>query len=523
MNQTPTRFFARLDAPFLPGRAAQLLAALVAVALLLPGITPLSAQQTGGEADDRLATEIRSLVDTPPLDGVHWGIRVVDAETGRERFDWNGARRFIPASNMKIIVSAAALLARGPEWRFSTEIWRAGPIGADGVIEGDLIIPATGDPTLSERFWDDDEAPLRALVDSLLATGVTGVRGSLVVDRTAWDTLSTPSSWMVGNIPGGFSAAPATFAVGEGALEIVVEAGAVGELATISRTGGGSEGFVVGRVVTVAAGEEADIDVDWRPESGQHAVSGTIEVGDRDEIEVAIRRPEQEAAARLMQLLDSAGVQITEGVRIVSDTGQVLGGGCLSGAVRSCATAFPVAALQSPPLLQIVKALLEPSQNWITEQVMRSMDLDPEPFASRGAALDTIEAILGREAGVDSLDLSLQDGSGLSAYNLITPRSVTQIMSRMSKTAYAEGWRDALAAPGEEDSTLENRLGGFESRVQAKTGTISNVNSLSGYLEDDAGRVMIFSILTNGSGLPSSQVRRAIDGVVRIIAGVPQG
>jgi len=477
------------------------------------------------EVDATLATAIESVIDVYPLDGVHWGIQVTDAETGEVRYASDAQRRFIPASNMKIVISAAALLERGPDWRFTTEIWSVAPIDVEGRVLGNLVIPASGDPTLSARFWDDDEAPLRAMVDSMVQRGITSVDGAVVLDRTAWDTLAVPSSWMVGNVPSGFSAAPATFAIGEGVTRIEIRgAEEAGEPATVRRVGGGTPGFVTGDVVSIARNDTtgAGVDIDWRPESRVHVVTGDWRVERIDTVEVATRIPEPEALVRLVQLMDSAGIVVRDGVRIVSDTAETVGGGCLAGGARICETAARVAVLESPPLIDIVKALLEPSQNWITEQVMRSMAVGDEPLASRGAALDSVEYILEREAGVDTLDLSLRDGSGLSAYNLVTPRAISGILARMLQAPYAGMWRDALAAPGEEDSTLQYRLDDLGGRVEAKTGTISNVNSLSGYVLDDAGRTMIFSILTNGSGLPSARVRAAIDEVVRAVAATPR-
>ena len=93
-----------------------------------------------------------------------------------------------------------------------------------------------------------------------------------------------------------------------------------------------------------------------------------------------------------------------------------------------------------------------------------------------------------------------------------------RILQEMREGPHAEEFRAAMAEPGKEDSTLERRLLDLEGRVFAKTGTISNVNSLSGYLVRDDGREIVFSILTNGSGLPSSRVRASIDDVVRGLA-----
>jgi len=510
------------------GRSWPGVLALVAGLTLVFSLVPAaSAQEVGGtdDADTQLALAIESVVDVAPLDGVHWGIHVVDAETGEVRYSSSAQKRFIPASNMKIVVSAAALLERGPDWRFTTDFWAVGPVDAEGRVRGNLVLAPTGDPTFSARFWDDDEAPLRAMVDSLLDRGITSIDGALVLDRTAWDTLSVPSSWMVGNVPSGFSAAPATFAIGEGATEIEIRgAEEAGEPALIRRIGGGTPGFIAGEITSVARGDTTatGLDIDWRPGSGVHYLSGDWRVERVDTTEVATRLADREAAVRLTQLIEAAGIEVRDGLRIVSDPEETVGGGCLAGRVAACESAAPVVRMQSPTLLEISKALLEPSQNWMTEQVMRSMSAGVEPLASRGAALDSIEVVLGREAAVDSLDLYLQDGSGLSAYNLVTPRAIAAILGRMLEMPYAGGWKDALAAPGEEDSTLQYRLEGFESAVQAKTGTISNVNSLSGYLVDASGRTMIFSVLTNGSGLPSSRVRNAIDRVVRAVAEHPR-
>jgi D-alanyl-D-alanine carboxypeptidase/D-alanyl-D-alanine-endopeptidase (penicillin-binding protein 4) len=129
-----------------------------------------------------------------------------------------------------------------------------------------------------------------------------------------------------------------------------------------------------------------------------------------------------------------------------------------------------------------------------------------------------MRTFLTEQVGVDSLDIAPRDGSGLSAYNLVTPRALVRILQYMQRGTNASTYRAAMAQPGEEDSTLERRLMDLQGRLFAKTGTISNVNSLSGYLVRDDGTDVIFSILSNGSGLPASSVRTAIDDVVRVLA-----
>jgi D-alanyl-D-alanine carboxypeptidase/D-alanyl-D-alanine-endopeptidase (penicillin-binding protein 4) len=177
-----------------------------------------------------------------------------------------------------------------------------------------------------------------------------------------------------------------------------------------------------------------------------------------------------------------------------------------------------VATLESPRLMEIVEGILEPSQNWMTEQLLRALAAYFGDEGSWSIGVDLVEAYLTEHVGVDTLDVAARDGSGLSAYNLVTPRALVRVLRHMHDGPYAAQYRAALAEPGEEDSSLEERLLDLEGRVWAKTGTISNVNSLSGYLVREDGREVVFSILTNGSGLPSSYVRSAIDDIVRTLA-----
>ena len=472
-----------------------------------------------GEAPPTLSHAVDAVVEAPPVDQVHWGILAVDVASGEVLYERSSQLKFVPASNAKILVTAAALLEMGPEFRYSTELWAAGALDDAGVLEGDLVVPGDGDPTLSRRYWEGDEAPLRALVDSAVNRGLREVRGRLVVDLSAWDSVPTPGSWMVGNLPWGFSAVGAPFAIAEGTTRVVVRGTVAGSAAAVHWLPTGTPGFVGGEVLTVAADDSlAEVNSTWDRSAGRHVLWGTVREGQTDTLPVSTRVPAREAGVRLLQLLDSADIPVRDGLEILQDPGEGLPGACASGAVRGCDGATRLAALSSPPLREIARGILEPSQNWMTEQVVRTLAVNRGEQGSWSRGVAAVSEILQAEAGVDSLDIALRDGSGLSAYNLVTPRALVAILLRMDRSPLATLYRDALAAPGEDESTLERRLLDLEGRVQAKTGTISNVNSLSGYLRTDAGRDVAFAILTNGSGLPSGVVRDRIDDVVRTLA-----
>jgi D-alanyl-D-alanine carboxypeptidase/D-alanyl-D-alanine-endopeptidase (penicillin-binding protein 4) len=191
---------------------------------------------------------------------------------------------------------------------------------------------------------------------------------------------------------------------------------------------------------------------------------------------------------------------------------------CLTGSVDQCPGAWRVAALESPPLGELVDVALGPSQNWVAEQLTIALGAQLGERGSLREGLDVVERFLIDDVGIAALEVAARDGSGLSAYNLVTPRAIARILRHMATRPDAHAYRAAMAEPGEEESTLEERLPGLEGRVFAKTGTISNVNSLSGFLVRDDGREVIFVILSNGAGLDGDTMRSTIDDVVRVLA-----
>lgn len=168
----------------------------------------------------------------------------------------------------------------------------------------------------------------------------------------------------------------------------------------------------------------------------------------------------------------------------------------------------------------IVTAILQPSQNWIAEQVVRTLGAERGEGGGWRSGIAVQEGFLFRTVGIDASALRMQDGSGMSHQNLVTPWAVVQLLDHARTAPWGPAFRAALTGPGR-PGTLSNRLRGLEERVVGKTGTLSNVNALSGYVITDDGRELIFSILSNASGLPGAPVVAAIDRMVEALASYP--
>ena len=493
--------------------------------VLLTVLLPVAAC-TGAPAASHGPTPA-GLVAEPPLDRVHLGVHVVEAETGRVVLSRNADRKFIPASNQKVLTTAAALDRWGPDHRFETALWARGDLVGD-TLAGDVVLAGSGDPTLSDRYHPSAQAALEALADSVRAAGVRRIRGRLVVDVSAWDSVSVPGDWEVGDLTWSYGATGGAFALGEGVIRAVVQGGThPGDPARLlAWWPRGEASFLRADLTTLPEDSSETVRPSYLPESRALVLRGGVPAGRVDTLRMAVRDPVRQAAAALGRALASRGVRVEGGVTVRWPDGRRSGTGPNDPCTPpgdDCPGFRRVASLASPSLLEISRGILEPSQNWMAEQLLAALGahqaVEPDEGTRERGRAAVRAYVLG--LGADSLDVLPGDGSGLSVRNLVTPRALVRVLADMRSRSFGAGYRDALAEPGEEESTLENRLPALAGRLFAKTGTISNVDALSGYLVRDDGTELIFSVLSNGSGLPSRVIRTAVNEVVEALAREP--
>jgi D-alanyl-D-alanine carboxypeptidase/D-alanyl-D-alanine-endopeptidase (penicillin-binding protein 4) len=224
------------------------------------------------------------------------------------------------------------------------------------------------------------------------------------------------------------------------------------------------------------------------------------------------------AAQAFGDALRARGIAIEGVVRVVRDS--IEAAGLREGRLAGAPAALPVSELSawtSPPLSEIVHQILAPSQNWIAEQLLRTLGAAKSGEGSwrEGVAAET--AFLTGVVGIDSAALRLNDGSGMSYQNLVTPHAVVQLFDYARTAPWGEVFRAGLAKPNEQ-GTLSARLRELEGRLAGKTGTLTSVNALSGYVITRDGRELIFSVMSNASGLGGNQVVQAIDRMVQALA-----
>ncbi|HEX7243658.1 MAG TPA: D-alanyl-D-alanine carboxypeptidase/D-alanyl-D-alanine-endopeptidase [Longimicrobiaceae bacterium] len=502
-----------LRSPWRGSVAALLLAALAA------GLPARAAAQQGTQAtaspasvstraEAELARRIDAVVDRAPFSRAHWGIEVWDPASGRALYRRNADRHFIPASNLKLVVAAAAAHHLDPGYRYRTTLYAAGPVRA-GTLEGDLVLYGRGDPTLSARYFPARTSVLEALADSLAARGVRRVAGGIVADESHFDSLHLRSDWERYDLLWWYAAPVGALGFNDNAIDFRVEPGArAGERARITGAPESAAWSLDNRARTVAAGRPRTVDFDRVPGTNRIIAYGDVPLGSEADTEsVAVVDAARVTGTVLREVLERRGIRVGRPeVRVVADPAR-----------SPAAGAAVLAEHLSPPLPQVIGPILGSSQNWFAEQLLWTLGKEVRGEGSWDAGLAVEREFLERTVGIDSAAFVLRDGSGLSAGNLVTPGALVRLLAWTRTSPRGSLVRAALPVSGRSGS-LRARLTDLPGRVAAKTGYIGNVDSLSGFITLEDGREVVFAVIANGSGLPSSRMKGAIDEVVRAIA-----
>jgi serine-type D-Ala-D-Ala carboxypeptidase/endopeptidase (penicillin-binding protein 4) len=481
----------------------------VVTALLLFGSSALPAQTP-------LARVLDARLDQHPFGRQFWGVAVLD-DRGRVLYSRNADRLFVPASTAKLAVSAVSVARLPAEWTVRTTLYATGPVRG-GVLHGDLVLYGRGDPTWSRRCYGVDTGrtgvcesdpawALRRLADSLRQRGVRMVTGDVIGDGSWLEPPLVHPAWENYDLNWWYAAPVAGLGFNDNSVDITWAAGTdVGSPAVIALAPPFAPVTLENRAVTIPGDTGTTIDFFRDPGTLRIRAQGKVALTGRGRTEYfALPDPGYYAAVALRAALADAGIAVRGPPRSTMD----------SLAFASVRAAVPLAEVASRPARDWIFPVLNTSQNWFAEMLLKQLGRQFGRSGTWREGLAVERRFLIDSLGLDSTQFALVDGSGLAGSNLITPLALTRILDAMRRHPQGGPFLAALPRAGGRGS-LARRFGGTpaEGRVLAKPGTIARVNALAGFLELDGGRTVTFAVLANHHGLTGTAVAAQIDSFV---------
>ena len=465
--------------------------------MLVLGRPSAVAAQTPAVAGDicpgELGAQVDAIANRPEFSRSRWGILIQPLSSTATLYSRDAQKYFIPASNVKLLTTAAALQKLGADFRIKTSVYSG--------ENGSLYVAGRGDPSITE-------AQLQSLAQQLKQRGISQVN-QLIGDDSYFRGSAVNPNWEWEDAQAGYGAPVNSLIFNQNAIELLLSPQELGQAlkVTFAEPKLANQWQIQNNSVTVAQNESEFIEVGREFDRPAIRVSGQLKVGAESESAyVAVVNPANNFLQHFQQVLAAEGIPVKQAL------------------VASVSRNFnqELATVESPPLAELVRETNRESNNLYAEVLLRLLGKVTDKMPQQQEDTDEIGLKELKTAltqlGVNPNSYILADGSGLSRHNLISPEALVQTLRFMANSPAASIYRQSLPIAGE-SGTLKNRLSSTANRVilQAKTGTLSGVSALSGYIEVPDYEPLVFSIIVNQSGLSAASMRSATDEIVLLL------
>ena len=478
-----------------------------------PGTTPAGASRAVRD----LGQSLTELFAQPAAAHAVWGVQVRSLDQHETLYRLNDQTLLIPASTLKILTLAAAADQLGWDYRYETQLLATASIEL-GTLRGDLVVRGSGDPTIHTPNGQAADLFSRWAAD-LGRLGIQRIDGRLIGDDNVLDGgASEPgvglgAGWAWNDLAFGFATPGGALQYRENVVELIVEPGnQTGAPVTARVDEPASALQLVNRMVTGKPGSDLTFTLRRLPGQGTLVLGGSIPAGAPTVRRmVSVDNPTTYFVNVLRQVLERHGISVGGEAVDVDD----LPVEALAGLQRQ---ARVLATHHSPPLSEIAVDMMKRSQNLYAETILRTLGA----HFGHGAAASGQEIVgdLLESWNVAPDQFAIADGSGLSRYNLVTADTLVTVLERMRlDPRNAAPFEGTLPIAGR-DGTLASRMVGTaaEGNARAKTGAMTSVRALAGYVDTRDGERLGFAILANNFQVPPSQIIDIIDRVVVALA-----
>lgn len=475
---------------------------MLALALAAGACAHTAPQSVPTRPPTTLAADLDAILNDPVLVHGSWGVMVQSLKSGETLYARNERKLLLPASNMKVVTLAAAAEKLGWDYSYTTRLVAAGRID-NGTLNGDLVVVGSGDPSIGTVDGSADRV-FGAWADRLKQMGVRAVSGRVIGDDNAFEDLELGFGWSWDDLPDDYAAGVGALQYNENAVRISVLPGPhPGDMAGISAEPAGSGVEVVSTVTTAAEGTTTSLNTHRLPGSQRLQIDGTIAVGSTRTLDVAVDNPTLFFVQALRTALIARGIDVRGRAVDIDDVTDAPAGGTTIDTHRS------------PPLSALGIRLMKISQNQYAETFLKTLTTTNGAVATAFGARAVEQEIFDRW-GVTTGSLIVRDGSGLTRYDYVTAEALVAILRHVYNDARLRGPFEATLPIAGRDGTLGNRMKGTpaEGNARAKSGSMTSVRTLSGYVNAADGEPLVFSILANNFDTGADVINKATDAIV---------
>jgi D-alanyl-D-alanine carboxypeptidase/D-alanyl-D-alanine-endopeptidase (penicillin-binding protein 4) len=432
------------------------------------------------------AQNLQSILDKAPNHEAFWSVTVRDQD-GYILERHHSKKVIIPASNQKLVTTAALLDHFGSDHQFETVIYGNGTL-TNGVWNGDLIIIGSGDPSISGDLYDDDRYYVfDRFREQLAQEGIMQVSGNLIADASLFDQQVYPKGWDWYDFSFyyGVQISPLSFNNNAVDLEVFAD-GNIGDTPRITWFPDSTEyvTFINEQVITHP---NTEYDEYYRRELGGNTITlgSTLPKGYYEDESLSVDDPARYFLFSFKNYLAENGIVVNGDLSVTYEPSDI-------------ANSQQLAIHRSKPLSELIEWTNKESDNFYTEMMTKT--LSAQKSGDKGSFEDGIKHIREFlfEMGLDTLHIQMNDASGMAGGNFNTTENLSKLLVEMRSHPEFDAYYNSMSIAGI-DGTLAHRMKGtpLYNNFKGKSGFVTGVRTLSGYMKTRSGKQIIVSIATN--------------------------
>ncbi len=500
-------------------RSSLLIMPVISV-ILASGLPTIAQPATTPQICPAFARDVDAIVNHPKFRHAQFGILIQDSKPNT-LYTHNAERLLIPASNAKILTTAAALRSLPSSFAVKTTLYDLG--------SGDFSLVGQGDPTLQDKH-------LQQLAKSFKDRNITQIKTLTLDDRYYGNDWINPS-WEWEDIQADYAPPISGLILNENAIGLTLTPTTIGQPLIIKwNEPENAKNYRVENLTKTVAIDQPEFVTITQPEPGLIRISAKLHIGAEPEsVGISVLKPTQNFADRLRRAFESAGIEVgtigTDGERLDPPKSPLIRG--TSEPMRPIITSTnsppllspltkgargiepPIATITSPPLPDWIQETNQSSNNLYAESLLRQLGTTDNQPIGNGFTSDRGLAVLNQtltKMGIDPNSYKLVDGSGLARRDWVSAEAIVQVLQAMKND---ETFRRSLPSSSA-GGGLHKRFKGTaaEGIVSAKTGYLTGAIGLSGYVTRPDIQPMFFSILLNHATVPLAEQLKAVDAIV---------